>query len=471
MVEVEKLKIERKDELADLGTRGPRWTRWALVLVAVLLTGYFLRGSIGAAVDKMLLPEVRVQKVERKTPASAAAVAGASANGYIVARTRAALSADTPGRIVEMNAQEGSRVKRGDVVARLYADEYAAALARAEADLALAQAGVVREQASVAVAERELARSANLEESSAADLALQKAALVVAELEHRRAVELLESGVESAQRRDRTQAELDSARARVRAAEAAVRTSASAKATAAAQLEVAQALVNEAGARVKVAQAAVVLARATLDKTAVRAPFDGVVVLKDAEVGEVVSPNVQGGSNARGSVVTMVDFSTLEVQAEVPETSLAAVNKDAPATIFLDAHPESGYRGRVDRIWPTANRTKATVEVRVVFEKPDERLRPEMGVRVVFGSAERAPTDPVERVLLIPDASLVVLAGKQGVFVLEGESLRFTEVALGERKSGKVIVLSGLQEGQELVLSPSEKLKDGMQVRRAAQAP
>ncbi len=471
MVEVEKLKIERKDELSDLGTRGPRWTRWAIALLLLLVIGFFLRDTLTAMVERMTQPEVRTQKIERKAPASAAQVAGASANGYIVARVRAALSADTPGRIVEMNVQEGSRVKRGDVVARLYSEEYAAALARSEADLALAVAGHTREEASVGVAERELARAANVEESSVAEHALHKATHVVAELEHRRAVELLASGVESAQRRDRTQADLDAAKARVRAAEAGVRTAASAKATAAAQLGVAQALVAEAKSRVEVAKASVALSKATYDKTFVRAPFDGVVVLKDAEVGEVVSPNVQGGSNARGSVVTMVDFSTLEVQAEVPETSLAAVAKDAAATIFLDAHPEQGYRGRVDRIWPTANRTKATVEVRVVFEAPDERLRPEMGVRVVFGSPERAPTDPAQRVIVIPEASLVAQDGRQGVLLLDVDTLRFAAVTLGERRSGKAIVTAGLEEGQELVLTPDAAWKPGMRVRRAAAAP
>jgi multidrug resistance efflux pump len=112
-------------------------------------------------------------------------------------------------------------------------------------------------------------------------------------------------------------------------------------------------------------------------------------VLKDAEVGEVVSPNVQGGSSARGSVVTMVDFASLEVQAEVPETSLAAVVVGRGASIYLDAFPEKAYAARVDRIWPTANRTKATVEVRVAFLERDERLRPEMGVRVVFEAEAR----------------------------------------------------------------------------------
>src|SRR6185436_18598851 len=119
-----------------------------------------------------------------------------------------------------------------------------------------------------------------------------------------------------------------------------------------------------------------------LDKTDVRAPFDGIVVLKDAEVGEVVSPNVQGGSNARGAVCTMVDFDSLEVQANVPESALSSVLLQAPADVYLDAFPDDRYEGVVDRIWPTADRQKATVEVRVRLVKKDDRLRPEMGVRI-----------------------------------------------------------------------------------------
>src|SRR5690606_7887824 len=108
----------------------------------------------------------------------------------------------------------------------------------------------------------------------------------------------------------------------------------------------------------------------------VRAPFSGVVVLKDAEVGEVVSPNVMGGASTRGAVATLVDFASLEVQADVPETSLKAVTVGAPARVFLDAFPERPYAGEVSRVWPTADRQKATVEVRVRLLEPDQRLRP-----------------------------------------------------------------------------------------------
>ncbi len=118
------------------------------------------------------------------------------------------------------------------------------------------------------------------------------------------------------------------------------------------------------------------LAQATLDKTDVRAPFDGIVVLKDAEVGEVVSPNVQGGGNARGAVCTMVDFDSLEVQANVPETTLGRRCVGAPADVFLDAYPDQRLRRHVDRIWPTADRQKATVEVRVQLDEPTSACGP-----------------------------------------------------------------------------------------------
>jgi RND family efflux transporter MFP subunit len=234
------------------------------------------------------------------------------------------------------------------------------------------------------------------------------------------------------------------------------------------RLAVARAAVKEAEGRIALAQAGRDGAQATLDKTEVRAPFDGIVVLKDAEVGEVVSPNVQGGSNARGSVVTMVDFATLEVQAEVPETTLVNVKLDAPARIWLDAWPDKSYPGRVDRIWPTANRSKATVEVRIVFLERDERLRPEMGARVVFlESAEQAaaPAGSAEAVILVPAEALVRVDGLDHVFVLERDTVRLRRVTLGEDRAGRRVVSQGLSDGETIVLGPPATLKDGQRVR------
>jgi multidrug efflux pump subunit AcrA (membrane-fusion protein) len=228
-------------------------------------------------------------------------------------------------------------------------------------------------------------------------------------------------------------------------------------------------------------------AQAALDKTDVRAPFDGIVVLKDAEVGEVVSPNVQGGSTARGAVCTMVDFDSLEVQANVPESSLAAVHVGAACAVFLDADPDRKLPGSVDRIWPTADRQKATVEVRIVLLQRSEILRPEMGVRVVFLQDAPQPDKPSDNpsgdlsgnpsgdtgaapragLLLVPETALVEAGGRVSAFVLERDTVRLQELRIGERKNGRAAVESGLRAGQRIVLEPPPTLRDGDRVRLA----
>jgi multidrug efflux pump subunit AcrA (membrane-fusion protein) len=166
----------------------------------------------------------------------------------------------------------------------------------------------------------------------------------------------------------------------------------------------------------------------------------------------------------------MVDFNSLEVQAEVPETTLASVKIGAPARIFLDAYPQKSYRGRVDRIWPTANRQKATVEVRVVFEETDDLLRPEMGARVVFLSAPDAQGYPSDAaldgdVLFVPQAAIVRSDGQSGAFVIERDVARFRVLELGERSSDRVVVRRGLDGGERVVLNPPASLDDGDRVR------
>jgi RND family efflux transporter MFP subunit len=189
-------------------------------------------------------------------------------------------------------------------------------------------------------------------------------------------------------------------------------------------------------------------------------------VLKDAEVGEVVSPNSQGG-NSRGSVATMVDWSSLEVQVELQETSLAAAVIDAPASIYLDAYPERLYPGHVKRIWPTANRQKATVEVRVGFDGPDDKLRPEMGARVVFSAPEQASaaSGPAEAMILIPRNAVARIDGQDGVFVLEREVVHFRRVQLGDERADRVLVKDGLASGERIVTNPPASLQDGERVR------
>ncbi len=326
-------------------------------------------------------PEVRVESRPRP---EAAPVRGMAANGHVVAARRAALSADAPGRIVELTVTEGSRVEAGQVVARLYSDEVRAALARAEADLDAADSEIARARAAVAESQADIARlEAGLASAQAATRAILTQ-LELARLEDLRVGKLAERKAIDQREIDRARAAQREATAnheRARADEDGAR-AALAHARAGVALREAEARVAES--RRGGAAAAVAGARATLEKTEVRAPFAGIVVLKDAEVGEVVSPNVTGGASSRGSIVTMVDPASLEVSVDVPETSLGAVRIGGAVRIFLDAAPDRGYPGEVSRIWPTANRQKATVEVRVRFLEPDDALRPDMGVRAVF---------------------------------------------------------------------------------------
>jgi multidrug efflux pump subunit AcrA (membrane-fusion protein) len=166
----------------------------------------------------------------------------------------------------------------------------------------------------------------------------------------------------------------------------------------------------------------------------------------------------------------MVDFASLEVQVDLPETSLAQVGIGEPAKIFLDAWPEQAYAGRVTRIWPTANRQKGTIELRVGFLQPDDRLRPEMGVRVVFPAPDQ-PAEPAQEVdadaVWLPAGCVVALDGRDGVFVLDRDVTRFRAVATGTRRGSSVAVREGLTGGERVVLDPPASLTDGARVRVA----
>jgi RND family efflux transporter MFP subunit len=437
------------------------------VIAATLLLLFW--GPVTGLVGTVGVPVVETARVVRSNPAAAGAVRGLAANGYVVAARRAALSADTPGRIVELNVVEGSVVKAGDVVARLYSDEYAAALRQTEASAQAAGAGLRRAEAQHGTAQAELERARSAATAAQAVLESSQADVTLAEANHARATELVSQGVLTQQDLDNAQAAIDGGRARVRNATALLTAAESAVGVGQANVKVAASDVELARAQQTVAEAAVEQARATLVKTEVRAPFDGVVVLKDAEVGEVVSPNTAGGTSARGSVVTMVDFASLEVQVDVPETSLRGVLQGGSAQIYLDAYPGEPYPGTVERIWPTADRTKATVEVRLSFARPDERLRPEMGVRVVFlppgasGQADEPEAAPAA--LLIPEAALVRADGADAVFVLERGQVRLQPVEVSAREASRAAIASGLEEGERVVLDPPASLDDGDRVR------
>lgn len=227
------------------------------------------------------------------------------------------------------------------------------------------------------------------------------------------------------------------------------------------EVDLARVAHDEADAKARALQAAQAEIEVLLSKSSVFAPWDGVITSKNAEVGEVVS-SIASGVNSRGSVATLVDFETLEVQVELAQTSLKVAREGAPVQIFLDAFPDQGYPGRVRQVWPTADRQKATVELRVEFLERDERILPEMGVRVVFVAESQAALAPA---VMLPERALI--AGTEpAVFVLDGKRVSRRDVKLGgQAASGKREVLAGLEGGELVVLDPPASLDDGDEVQ------
>ena len=375
--DLQKLRIDRTP--AARSSRGP------ILLILLLLVSY-IGWKEWPTVTQEAETQVETARVQRRGGAKART--GTAANGYIVARRRAALSTDIPGRLVELNVEEGSRVDQGDVVARLDTRELEAYRDRLQAEIRAAQAN--EKQARLAMErQRKLSETEDVPTS----------ALDSAEATHEGAI-----------------------------------------------------------ARVQSLQASLAEILVRLDKSTVYAPFSGVIVQKNAEVGEVVVAS-GGGANARGSVATLVDFDTLEVQIELSQTALEAARVGAPVLIYLDAYPEEGYRGQVRQVWPTASRAKATVELRAEFLERDERLLPELGVRVVFVPEEESnPTPPV---VLLPKSALLPGDGNR-VFVLVDGFVEVRELTLRDDFDNDLIeVGAGLIGGETVIINPSAELQSG----------
>ncbi|WP_295748046.1 efflux RND transporter periplasmic adaptor subunit [Undibacterium sp.] len=348
--------------------------------------------------------EVQVTSVVTTYPSQQ--YAQLTASGYVVAQRRAAVASKATGRLVMLNVREGSQVKQGEVLARLDASDVQAAIAQA-------QAGIRQSEAAVA--------QANVE-------------LVNAESELKRAMGLKAQGFVSPQA-------LDSANNRVNASRAAVRLSQSAVAVAQAQLKVQQ--VNQ-------------------DFTEIRAPFDGVVLIKNANVGDIITP-FSSAAGSQGAVVTMADMSTLEVEADVSESNLAKAKIGQPVEITLDALPDTRFRGSIVGIVPTVDRAKATVMTKIRFEKLDARILPEMSAKVTILSQAVSDADQQALLALNPKA-VVERDGKKWVFRIKDDSVEAVAVSLGRKIGDNSEVTGALKSGDKLVLSPSEKIKTGAKI-------
>jgi RND family efflux transporter MFP subunit len=337
-----------------------------------------------------------------------------TANGYVVARTKASVSAKTAGRLAFLGVSEGSMVRRGEVIARLDNADFLAAESQAQANIAAAEASLIEAGSEHDQTVRDARRARDIRAQNPNLLSPQE-------------LELAES------RASQAEARLNAAMARKRAADAGLR-----------------------------------LAKANNDNTIIRAPFTGTVLRKDAEVGEVVAPSV-GGGLTRGAVVTMADLTTLEVEVDVNEAYISRVRNDRPARITLDAYPDTSFRGSVRQVVPTADRQRATVQVKVSIIDRDPRILPEMGAKVDFlepDSARATASGASPRPLLrIPEAAVKTDAGASVVWVVRDGRLVRRAVQTGPVSGGFLEVRSGLSGGEQLLVGGVATPTEGMRVK------
>jgi len=407
------LRIPRTEPPRTSGS-GRRWLRRLLVLfvlfalagggLAVVSRSEWL--DVAAALQPRL--EVRVGAVSVSTGRSGDAVVVAS--GYVESRQQAKIGARGVGRIETLNVEEGTRVRKGDVLAVLEHADMLAALAAAKAMLRRSQTEVVEHEVEIARTKREHERSEKLRPSRAL-----------------------------------TESEHDQARFQYEAAVA--------------RLESLKAAINLAEARVREAEQ-------VKENMFVRAPFDGTVISKDAELGESILPGGMGESSGRGSVVTIADLDHLEVDCDVKEDYISRVAIGQPAEVAVDAVPDRRYAGKVRKIIPMGDRARATIKVKVEILDSDGRLFPEMSSTVYFLPDESEGKKSAERRLFCATEAIVKDAGRSYVWLVdEQDRLQRVEVKTGDANNGQTEILGGLSGGERAVMRPPAELRNGQLVK------
>jgi RND family efflux transporter MFP subunit len=396
-----------------------RLVRWIFVLALVLgLPGAALwygqqRGLIpnwDALTEAMRpRPEVRVALVSAER--GRAADATVKATGYLQSRQQAKIGARATGRIEEVRVEEGSLVKANDILA---------VLEHADLDAALASARAVAAQSRSELAEKEVEIARTQRDLDRAEKSLARKSMTPADYEQ-------------------TLYLRDAAIAR--------------RATLEAALQLAEARIQEA--------------EQLRENMFVRAPFDGTVISKDAELGESIMPGGMGEASGRGSVVTIADLEHLEVDCDVKEDYISRVSHGQLAEVAVDAVPDRRYQGRVRKIIPMGDRARATVKVRVEILDADERLFPEMSSTVFFlpGETQATTTQDLERIFC-PTEAVVTRDEQSFVWILNKDD-RLTKKVIepGESRDGRTEILSGLEGGEKVVMAPSPDVQEGKLVK------
>jgi len=397
--ELSQLKIDK-----TAGIYQPRKRRKLLYLIGaaivLILAGIlYMQGVFAPAV------QVEAASVTQMYPSQTFTLLNAS--GYVVAQRKAAVASKVTGRLISLLVEEGSTVKKGQVIARLESDDVAAARDQAKANLDAARYAL--EQA--------------------------KAEFNDATITFNRNKELIGQGYVA-------QAEYDASEARFRKAKAGV---------------------SAAEAAVQASVAALKGAGVAYEYTLIRAPFDAVVLTKNADIGDIVTP-IGAAADAKAAVVSIADMNSLQVEVDVSESNLQQVKTGQPCEILLDALPEYRFRGAVYMIVPTADRTKATVMVKIRFIDSDNRILPEMSAKVAFLSREVMSGEGKPRTVVYP-AAIVDRKDKKAVFLITDNRVTETQVTLGEKLGDMVEVLSGVKTGDRIVLKPLERVRNGQRIQ------
>jgi RND family efflux transporter MFP subunit len=407
--------LDKRDLLDQLridrdAPRPPARGRAVAVAVALAL---LVAGVAWFARARSAAPTVRIA-VAQAAPRGTGPGSVLDASGYVTARRQATVSAKITGKVTEILIEEGMRVEAGAVLARLDDTEARAQLALARAQLTAARSMQAEIEAQLEQAERDHARQA----------------------------ELFRRQLVPAQALDAAVAQRDTLRAKL-------------------------ASIAE---QIRVAEESVAVAQVQLDNTVIRAPFGGVVVAKAAQPGEMISPVSAGGGFTRTGIGTIVDMDSLEIQVDVNEAYINRVTPDQAVEATLNAYPDWKIPGAVIAIIPTADRSKATVKVRIAITQKDRRIVPDMGVRVAFlgppSAGGPAPAEPATSAVLVPVEAVRAEGDRGVVFVAAGDVVERRSVTLGPAVGRQRQVLTGLRAGEQVVLSPPPSLKDGDRVKR-----
>jgi HlyD family secretion protein len=398
--QLSKLRIDRS--IAPVRTRRRRKWLWLGAILVLLIAGAAWFASQPRTATVQTTPIVTTYPSQQFVVINS--------TGYVVAQRKAAISSKASGRLEWLGVAEGSRVKAGDIIARLDKSDVQAQAEGARANVQVARATLEQAQAEDRDAASSLKRTR--------DLIAQKF--------------VSESALDTAKARaDRAVAGVASARAAVGSSEANARN-----------------------------------AQVAVDYTVIRAPFDGIILSKSANVGDMVTP-FSSAADSKGAVVSMADMSTLEVEADVSESSLSKVSVGQPCEITLDALPDVRFRGTVSRIVPTVDRAKATVMTKVRFDAIDSRVLPEMSAKVSFLSQAVTPEQQKPLTAVHPDA-LVQRADKSVVFVVRDGKAVEVAVTPGKKIGDLTAITGEVKTGEKAVLKPAPDLSAGALVKAAA---